>query len=164
MPYIMLLILRSSLGAPAANAYQSALTDFYVGDVDKAAQGFSAELTGTLAGDAYYNLAAALYVQGKYTEMRDLLQAATKAKAPGEIYILLGDSYLYERNDDGKLSLNNAGKANDMFNRAPKTVLTDYSKAVVLICRGSYGAAWDKLKDYVGQSVVPIQSVGVGRG
>jgi tetratricopeptide (TPR) repeat protein len=129
-------------------AFQQALTDFYVGDLDKAAQGFTAELTGNLAGDAYYNLAATLYAEGKYSEMQDLLPAAAKAKAPGETFILLGDSYLYERNDDGKLSLTNAGKANDMFNRAPKTVLTDYSKAVVNYMQGSYGAAWDKLKDY----------------
>jgi tetratricopeptide (TPR) repeat protein len=147
MPYIMLV--AALLGAGSAGAYQAALTDFYVGDVDKAAQGFTSELNGNLAGDAYYNLAAALYVDGKYTEMSDLLQAATKAKAPGEIFILLGNSWLNERNDDGKLSLTNAGKANDMFNRAPKTVLTDYSKAVVLYMQGSYGAAWDKLKNYV---------------
>jgi tetratricopeptide (TPR) repeat protein len=129
-------------------AFQQALTDFYMGDLDKAQQGFTAELTGTLAGDAYYNLAATLYAEGKYSEMPDLVQAATKAKAPGEIYILLGNSYLHERNDDGKLSLGNAGKANDMFNRAPRTVLADYSKAVVNYMQGSYGAAWDKLKDY----------------
>ncbi len=144
-----LALLLSLLISTEVFAYQSALTDFYVGDVDKAAQGFTAELTGTLAGDAHYNLAAALYVQGKYSEMRDLLQAATKAKAPGEIFILFGNSWLNERKDDGKLSLSNAGKANDMFNRAPNTVLTDYSKAVVLYMQGSYGAAWDKLKDYV---------------
>jgi len=150
-----LVLILSLLISTHVFTYQSALTDFYLGDVEKARQGFTAELTGTLAGDAYYNLAAALYVDGKYSEMRDLLQAAGKAKAPGEIFILLGDSYLYERNDEGKLSLTNAGKANDMFNRAPKTVLTDYSKAVVLYIQGSYGAAWDKLKDYVTNPACP---------
>lgn len=160
----MLTVLLTCMMTVAPNgAYQQAIADFYAGQWDKALQGFAAESLGTNAGTSAYNMAAIKYLQGNYVEARNLLETVTKAKGPGEIYIVVGNAWLAERDPLGRPLKNATNKATEMFNHLGKTALADHCKAAALYLNGNYGGAWDKIKDYViNTSTCPASTLALG--